>query len=166
MIHKAICQTSILLIVFFVAAGCGESDMANQIAENNKSHIQKVMNAYELYQTRKGKAVRSREELVDFIANNSTIEKNLGFMNISRENFEDYFVGERDGEEFFVRWGVRIEPMRAAQPIVFEAKGIDGVRQVCFSGATIKEPSEKEYEDWKKRGVKNVAFEPPTGGTK
>jgi hypothetical protein len=163
-IHKAICQTSFLFFVFVLAAGCGDSDISKRIAENNKSHIQKLTNAYELYQARKGAAVKSRQELIDFIATNSTIEKNLGFMNISREDFEDYFVSQRDGEEFFVRWGIRIEPMRAAQPIVFETKGVDGVRQVCFAGATIKEPSEKEYEDWKKRGVKNVAFAPPTGG--
>lgn len=142
-------------------SGCGSSDVADLVAENNKTHIQKVANAYSLYEKRLGKAVTSKEELIEFVQSGQNIAKNLEFMNIDPSAFPDYFVSERDDEEFFIRWGISVPDRTAAQPLVFEKTGVDGLRQVCFSNSVIEEVDANQYDKWKSRGVKKGSFEQP-----
>lgn len=156
----------VCLFCLVLIAGCNKGpDIGGMVAEKNASNIQKVCNALRLYQVRLGKPAPSEEQLCDFIASNGTIEKNLSKMNIDRTTFKDHLVCERDSEPFFVRYGVVVKERGAAQPLVFESVGVDGVRKIGWSDATVTDVSdEKEYDKlkngkFKKEKIVDIAAE-------
>jgi hypothetical protein len=108
----------------------------------NDTNIKKVATAYRLYASRFGyMGPKSKEELVDFIRTNESIEKNLERIGLERDKIEEIFVSENDGEEFEIRWGVFMNPdqLRAKEPFVFEKTGKDGVRLVMISNRKLLE---------------------------
>lgn len=143
--------------LYFLALviGCDSGpDVAGLVGATNATNIQKVANSLALYQGRIGRPAKDEAELCEFIANNPSIEKNLGLMQIDRTAFKDYLISERDGEPMFLLYGARIPP-RSAIPLVLEATGVDGSKQVCWSDAKITEVADaKEYENLKRGKIK------------
>ena len=136
-----------LALVLQSGCGGGDADVSGITSKANETHLQKVANAYKLYQLRNNKAVEDADQLKNFIATATDIDKNLEFMNIDRDSFPDYFVSERDGEEFLIRWKVWINDRAAPQPLVFEKTGVDGKRQVFWVPSQEVEECDKTRYD-------------------
>jgi len=68
-------------------------------------------------------------------------ERNLELMQIDRENLDELFMSERDGEPFKIQWGVKGWGDRA---LVFESVGVNGKRLVALSET--REVDDAEYE--------------------
>ncbi len=142
---------SLIALCFLLMAvtGCGKGEVANLVAEANKTKIQRAMNSYLLYQSRIHKAAPSKEELIEFIKTNPNIDKNLAFMGIDRDTFEENLISDRDGAEYFFRWGTFIKRPGTNEPLVFETVGVDGKYQVIWSDGEVEEYEGKECEDLK-----------------
>lgn len=151
----------LFLCATMLLSGCGEDGASDFVSEMNKDRIQRAMNSYRLYQSRIHKAPKSRDELVEFIKTSDKIDKNLEMMGISRETYEEELISERDGEEYIFRWGTFINDRGAAEPIVFEAVGVDGARQVMWTDNKIEEYDEKEYEKLLKGKFRREKFSGP-----
>lgn len=154
----------LLAVASIVSSGCESDKISGIVAEANKTEIQKLGNGYMLFQARMGKAAKSKDELVDFIKTNDRIEKNLKFMGITRDGFEDLFNSQSDGEEFFVRWNVFVPDRAPAEPIVFETTGAEGVRRVMWSSGEVKEYEDiddAEYANLKKGKFRRERFKGP-----
>lgn len=148
---RSICLTKVLF-VFFVAlagsTGCTGDRVASQVAEVSKTNLQKLSNVYSLYVTRNGyKGPKDEKAFRDFLENDLSIEKNIGYMGIGRADFDKISISERDGEPLLVRYGLNLPPMSPKQPQVLETVGVDGVRMVIMSNGDIVEVQEEaEYE--------------------
>ena len=141
--------------------GCGKGHVASVVGEANKTKIQRVKNAYLLYQGRMLKAAENKEELVDFIKTNSKIEKNLKLMQIDRNTFEENFVSDRDGAEYFLRYGTFVRDRAPEEPLVFETVGVEGKKQVVWSGGKVEEYEGKEYDKLKSGKFRREKFKGP-----
>lgn len=163
MFNKQISSLAILLLfcVTLGVSGCGEDEASDFVSQMNKDRIQRAMNGYRLYQSRMHKAPNSKEELVEFIKTSDKIENNLKLMGISRETYEEELVSDRDDQAFIFRWGTFINDRGAAEPIVFEAVGVDGIRQVIWTNNKIEEYGDKEYQNLLKGKFKREKFEGP-----
>ena len=123
--------------------------MAEIAAERNKTNIQKVANAYILFSALdQYRGPESKDELVGFVKNHSSIDRNLKLMGIDRDGFKDRFISEVDHQEFTIRWGLKINPNGEVIPLVFEKSGVNGVRRVALSDSRILEvDNDKKYKD-------------------
>lgn len=149
-----------LLLTVSFAVGCSNKEASDTefVRQANDTNIKKLMTAYSLYASRFGyTGPKSKEELVDFIKTNDSIEKNLDRIGLDRNAFDQVFVSENDGEEFTVRWGVFVNPdrQRAKEPIIFEKTGAGGTRMVMISNKNIiKVSDDSKYEKLLKGKVK------------
>ena len=144
-----------------VLFGCGKGHVASVVGEANKTKIQRVKNCYMLYQGRMLKAAQNKEELVDFIKTNSKIEKNLNLMGVDRSTFEESFVSDRDGAEYFIRYGTFVRDRAPEEPLVFETVGVDGKKQVAWSSEKVEEYEGKEYDKLKAGKFRREKFKGP-----
>ena len=79
-----------------------------------------------------------------------------------RDSIEGLFVSSRDNEEFKIRYGVA-GGMGASAPVVFEATGVDGMRNVGFTGMRMEEADAERYDLlWSGKGD-NAALEREAG---
>ncbi len=113
--------------------GCGSGDPSTGLVKDmNRQNIQKVANFYILYHKKNGfKGPTSVDELKTFLKS-ETVVANLEFMKIDQADIDEFFISERDGEEFKIRLGVPGNPRGCKEPLVFEATGSNGVRLVAF----------------------------------
>ena len=56
------------------------------------------------------------------------------------------FVSPRDNQPFKIRYGVQGSIMGSSEPVIFEATGVDGKREVGFLNMTEKEVDAAEYD--------------------
>lgn len=90
----------------------------------------------------------AKAELVKFLHENTSIEKNLPLLGIDLNDLDNIFIGERDGEEVRIRWGV---DGQFTPPVVFEAVGVEGLRLVA--GDEVHEVDNVEYDKlWAGKG--------------
>ncbi len=147
---RSICNPIVLLIFIALAGftGCTGDRVASQVAAVSKTNLQKLSNVYSLYVSRNGyKGPKDEETFRDFLENDPSIEKNIGYMGIGRADFEKISISERDDQPFLVRYGLHLPPMSPKQPQVLETAGVDGVRMVIMSNGDIVEvQDEAEYE--------------------
>ncbi len=133
----------LLLLSLCCLVGCsGPTRDADFVKAANDNNLKKMGSAYQLYAARFGyTGPKSKEDLLNFLKTNETIEKNLKLMEIDRGSIENYFISENDGKEFKFRWGVFIDPdsERSKEPLVFEQEGKEGVRLVILSNRKILE---------------------------
>jgi hypothetical protein len=61
-------------------------------------------------------------------------------------NIDELFIGERDGKPFKIRWGLLTRVRGPSQPVIFEAEGVDGKRQIGFTGSKMLEVDSAEYD--------------------
>lgn len=141
----------VLLIVCLACApfsGCTGNRVASQVAAVSKTNLQKLSNIYSLYVVRNGyRGPKDEETFRDFLENDPSIEKNIGYMGVGREDFDKISISDRDNEPMLVRYGLRLPPMSPKQPQVLETVGVDGMRMVIMSNGDIVEvEDDAEYE--------------------
>lgn len=66
-------------------------------------------------------------------------------MQVDPNNIEGLFVSDRDGQPFVVRYGVN-GGLGAKDPVVFEAEGSGGMRQVGFTDGSVEEVDSARYD--------------------
>lgn len=150
-----------LLALTPVLFGCGKGHVASVVGDANKTKLQRVKNCYLLYQGRMLKAAENKEELVDFIKTNSKIDKNLNLMGVDRNTFEENFVSDRDGAEYFIRYGTFVRDRAPEEPLVFETVGVEGKKQVIWSSGRVDEYEGKEYDKLKSGKFRREKFKGP-----
>ncbi len=135
---------------FFVigSSGCSGDPIASHVASVSKTNLQKLSNVYSLYVSRNSnKGPKDEATFREFLETDPSIEKNIGYMGIARDDFEKISISERDNAPLLVRYGLSLPPMSPKQPQVLETVGVDGVRLVIMSNGDIVEVSDDaEYK--------------------
>jgi hypothetical protein len=134
------------LLVACCAVGCGgDDDGAGALAEANASNIQRLTNLYFTFQANNDfRGPKDEAEFKAFLTGyNPEKLKRIG---IDPATIAALFVSERDNQPFKIRYGVRGSAMGSTEPVVFEATGVDGKRQVGFLSFTQREVDPAEYD--------------------
>jgi hypothetical protein len=145
------------------AVGCSSDKTKEQIAAMNTSNAQRVANIYAGFQNGKGGAgPKDEAEFKAFIREYDPAK--LSAMGIDPGNLDKVFTSERDGKPFTIRYKVG-GGRGAVAPVVFEKDGVNGMRQVGFTGGKVEEVDEARYKDLLagKSGTEPPAGGPPTG---
>lgn len=133
----------LLLAVLF--SGCSTDSAESMIAEANDSNVKRLRTMYSYFHTmNKLKGPKDEAEFRSFIE--SQDQRRLGLANIDPSKLDELFVSERDGEPFVIRYGVNTVIRGPSKPVIFEATGVDGMRQVGFFNGPMEEVDAEEYE--------------------
>lgn len=130
--------------------GCGKGDdSASMIADLNSNNAKRLGNLYSLYQNlNKFQGPKDEAELKEFIKTQSPARLKKAGIDIN--NVDELFISERDGKPFKIRWGLATRVRGPSQPVVFEAEGVEGKRQVGFTASKMQEVDSAEYDRlWK-----------------
>jgi len=102
---------------------------------------------YVVYSALNGyKGPANAEEMIAFLSTDEKAGKRMKLVGMDVGSLDEYLVG-RDGEPFRFRWSVKAPPMSPPYPICFEEIGVDGVRQIGFSGKKMVEVNDDaEYD--------------------
>jgi hypothetical protein len=143
--------TLCLSLAALTAVGCSHDDHEAAIAAVNKSNIQRLTNCYSAFQFDSyGLGPKDENELRRFIKNDIG-DYHMKLLNINPSNIDAIFVSERDHLPFVVKYGIKGGP-GIIDAVVFEQKGVDGLRQVGINGATVMEVDDALYKDmWEGR---------------
>jgi len=139
---------TLILAGWILVGGCGDS-AATMIQDANRANIQRLTNLYTRHQMQKaGQGPKSEQEFKKFIQGlDAETLKNMG---IELSSLDSLFVSERDQQPFDIRYGVKSSFRDAAQGLVFERVGLEGVRQVGISTIAVKEiGDDQQYADLK-----------------
>ena len=129
------------------------------MAKYNKENVQKASTMYSIYSSlNQFTGPANVDEMKEFLATDQRALKRLELIGIATGKFDEYLTG-RDGEPLEFRWAVKTTPVAAAYPICFEKTGIDGIRQVGFSGTKIEEVS----DDARYKSLLKGKFRPDQG---
>jgi hypothetical protein len=142
--------------------GCTD-ETAKQIGAMNTSNIQRVSNLYAGFQNMKSpKGPKDEAEFKEFVK--AYAPDKLTAMGIDPGNAESVFVSERDGQPFKIRYKVG-GGRGSVAPVVFEAVGKDGKKQVGFTGGKVEEVDDATYQKyWSGKGGAEPPAGPPAGG--
>ncbi len=130
-----------------LSLGCSDDPLKKQVLRDYKSNLRKVHFCYTTYMVRHGDVgPENKEQLIDYLKTDPTAIHIIKQVGLTPDTVDDIFVSERDGEPFVIRYGVVDREDGGDYPIVFEAKGQDGLRLVAFQDP--KECGEQEYNDY------------------
>jgi hypothetical protein len=132
------------LLVLAAAFGCGGTDVADQVGAMNDSNIKRVANLYMAHQFRKGMKGPADDAAFKRFVQSEMSPRKLEMMRVDRNNVDELFTSERDGQPFQVRYGLSGGPS-AKLAVVFEQQGQDGKRLVAFTDGSVEETDEARY---------------------
>lgn len=129
--------------------GCGGDSAATMIQDANRSNIQRLTNLYTRHQMQMaGQGPKSEQDFRKFIQGLDA--ETLKNMSVDLANLDSMFVSERDQQPLDIRYGVKSSFRDAAQGLIFERVGVEGVRQVGISTIAIKDiADDQQYADLK-----------------
>lgn len=132
--------------VSLTSVGCGGGDDAkSMIAAANDSNVKRVATMYNFFHLKnKFKGPKDEAEFRTFIE--AQDPGRLSLADIDASKLDDLFVSERDGQAFVIRYGVDTVIRGPSLPVVFEAEGVEGMRQVGFCNGEMQEVDADEYE--------------------
>ena len=137
-----------LICVVAVSAGCGSGfDVNSEVQKVNSNNAQRLANLYQHYQRKhQGKGPKDEGKFKSFISEvNPVLLERIG---VSAGSVDQLFTSERDGQPFFVRYGLKGNDRGPAVPTVFEEEGVDGKRLVACTQMVTKEVEEdSEYQE-------------------
>jgi hypothetical protein len=141
-------------LLMALVVGCNsEMDPSDALAKANGTNIQRLTNLYLAYQTENSwNGPPDEAKLKDFIR--SIDPAKLKRVGVDAASIDAIFVSERDSQPFKVRYGVKGNVMGSTEPVVFEATGVDGKRQVGSLDMQRREVDAAEYDQlWSGKGV-------------
>jgi hypothetical protein len=145
--------------------GCDYGSSADSmLAEMNSSNIRRVANLYSMYQFRHDwRGPKDEAALMAFIQEQDA--DRLKKIGIDKSKLDDLFVSERDEQPFQIRWGVNTQARAPSDPVVFEAEGRGGVREVAFTGGEVVEADSEQYDLlWQGETEGSTGTQRPDGG--
>jgi hypothetical protein len=123
---------SLATVYLLATAGCSSDNTAKEIAAMNNTNIQRVANLYAAFQTmRSPNGPKDEAEFKDWIKAYNPVS--LSAMSVDPNNLDKTFTSERDNKPFKVRYKVG-GGRGSVAPVVFEDTGVNGMRQVGFTG--------------------------------
>ncbi len=150
-VHMIMTDTKMFCIVGWLAvvgslAGCSWSvDPQDALARANETNLQRLANLYVAFQTENNWIGPADEaKFKNFLG--SYNPKKLTRIGIDPNEIDALFVSERDGQPFKIRYSVVGSMMGSAEPVIFEATGVDGKRLVGFLNMDQREVDENEYQ--------------------
>jgi hypothetical protein len=143
-------------IIFWFSGGCSSDNVASQVASLNDANIKQVANLYYAYQRSHGwQGPKDEATLKQFVKNDMDPNK-LALMKIDPSKIDDIFISQRDQKPFKIKFSVGGGP-GANVPVVFEASGVDGKRQVGFTGPLVQDVDSSQYDAlWNGKTPANV----------
>jgi hypothetical protein len=131
-------------------AGCGDQN-AKQLADMNKSNIQRLGNLYAAFQNQKNnRGPKDEAEFKEFIKEYDP--NKLKTMGVDAGNVDAVFVSERDGQPFKIRYKVG-GGRGSSDAVIFEQAGKDGKKQVGYTGGKIEDVDDATYAQlWAPKG--------------
>jgi len=135
---------SLILVVFTIGCGDPKGALMAELKELNKYNVAKARACVVLYASRHDeKGPKNKEELMAFL-NEGSVDRNLEYIGIDKNDIESIFTSERDGQPLKIKWGGRHDPDKP-KPLAFEVEGVEGVRLVAAE--VVKEvDSDEEYD--------------------
>lgn len=135
----------VLLGASVLLTGCNGADADSMIAAANDTNVKRLATLYTYFHIQnKNKGPKNEEQLREFIESQDATRLKRG--GIDATKLDELFVSERDGEPFVIRYGVNTYIRGPSLAVVFEATGIDGMRQVGFCNGLMQEVDEEEYD--------------------
>lgn len=137
---------SIASLLVTLAIGCSSGNKAaSALADANSSNVQRLANLYFTFQSEhEWRGPQDETEFKTFLR--SVNPAKLERIGIDPNNIDALFISERDGQPFAIRYGVPGSVMGSAEPVIFEATGDGGKRQVGFLNMTQREVDAAEYD--------------------
>jgi hypothetical protein len=125
--------------------GCGGADNDTTLAEVNSTNIQRLANLYFTFQLANDFQGPADEAAFKGFIRGVDSQK-LARVGVDPNAIDALFTSERDGEPFKIRYGVKGSAMGSSEPVIFEAVGVDGKRQVGFLNMTQREVDAAEFD--------------------
>jgi hypothetical protein len=152
-----------VLAGLIVVTGCTANNIAQGVANANNNNIKRVANFYAGYAMHNGtQGPKNVEELKRFLQDTVPADK-FEMIGVDPKNIDATFVSERDHKPFNIRWDIVVPPTSAV-PLVFEADGVGGKKQVCDSGGQVREVDDAEYQRlWGAKTSAAAPIGPPPG---
>jgi len=129
----------VLIVVGSVSGiGCNKQASMQDVYDTN---LKKLHVCYTMFMEDHGyQGPKDESELKEYLKTNPTAVTLIKRIDLTPENVDEIFIGQRDDEPFEVRYGLR---GTADHAIVFERTGVDGKRLVAFANPV--ELEEDEY---------------------
>lgn len=136
----------LLLLATVFYSGCSRSpNPDNMFAERFDTKIKQLAVLYTTYQTRNNWTGPADDaEFRNYI--DGVSETRLGRLGITKNQIDDLFQSERDGQPYRIRWGMTGGNGVPPKPILFEAEGADGKYMVGFTNGTSQEFAQEDYD--------------------
>jgi len=135
----------VLLGTLVAITGCGGADADSMIADANDTNVKRLATLYSYFHLEnKNRGPKNEAQLREFIESQDASRLKRG--GIDANKMDELFISERDGEPFVIRYRVNTVVFGPPLPVVFEATGIDGMRQVGFCNGLMQEVDEEEYD--------------------
>lgn len=154
-------QTNVVLSLiacFIFLCGCGSD--GKSVAEIKDSNIKKIHALYSFYMSNNGYQGPKSEEVLREYLGTKDGEFAIKRMDMDPSKIDDYFLSERDGEPFVIRYGLKGV---ADHAIVFEAVGVEGKRMVALG--TPIECDDEEYQEYLSGEVEGASSDGSEGMT-
>jgi hypothetical protein len=163
--------SAVLLTGITFLTGCSGDNTAEEVGKMNTSNILRLGNLYSSFQHGfaggNSGGPKDEAEFRKYITNYPA--ERLKMMGVDPANLDPLFKSERDSKPFKIRYKVP-GGRGAVAPVIFEAEGKDGKRQVSFTGGTpkVEDCDNTAYESYLtgKQGVQGPGNSggPPAGG--
>jgi len=137
----------VVLTMAVMLPGCGSGNSAkSMIADANDSNVKRLATMYSFFHLKNNfKGPKDEAALRSFIEAQDV--RRLSLADIDPTKLDELFVSERDSEPFVIRYGIDTYIRGPAVPVVFEATGFEGKRQVGFCNGSMQEVDSDEYND-------------------
>lgn len=141
-LHRAV---ALLPAAVLIAGLTGCSDKtAKEVAAMNRTNMHRLANLYAAHQNYKGgKGPSSEADFKEFIKKFDA--EKLTMMGVNSAEVDKLFVSERDGKPFKVRYNVG-GGRGSVDPVVFEAEGAEGKKQVGYTGGKVEDVDDATYQ--------------------
>lgn len=129
-----------------VLSGCRKNiNPEDALAQANATNLQRLANLYVAFQMENDwHGPADEAKFKEFLRNYNP--KKLTRIGIDPNAIDGLFVSERDGQKFRIRYSVLGNMMGSSEPVVFEAKGVDGKRLIGFLDMNLREVDDAEYD--------------------
>lgn len=140
-------------------SGCGSNKANELLAANNDTNIKRLGSLYGFFHLKNQfRGPKNEDEFKKFISEQQP--SRLALVGVSVSKLDELFVSERDKQAFSIRYGVDTKLRGAALPVIFEAKGVEGKRQVAFTNGHMQEVDPTQYEELRSGKVDQPAPAP------
>jgi hypothetical protein len=142
----------VLSLLLLGLVGCGGNKGNEMIAANNDTNIKRLGTMYGFFQLKNQfKGPKDEAEFKKFIGEQDA--GRLALAGITGSKVDDLFLSERDKQPFKIRYGVNTQLRGPSLPVIFEATGAEGKRQVSFTGGSMQEVDSTKYDElWSGKG--------------